>query len=125
MDTRNVSHGGLNTAVAAVIQAERALAHLTIDQLADLSGIGRQTLLRRLGGKGRSDINVNEVAQLAHVFRLTPAEMIEKAQDWQRRTAGTLLPDSEVEAGMVAYRRGFDSVPSPGPPPGKKSNESA
>lgn len=123
MDTPRDAHsGGLNQALAAVIQGERAKAGLTIDQTADASGINRQTLLRRLTGKGRSDINVNEVEQLARVFKLTPAEMIQQAEEWQARNAAH-SPDTD--AALDAYRRGYAAGDTPDPQPGKKAGESA
>lgn len=112
MNAHDDAHGGLNAAVAATLNGERTAAGLTHDDLAELSGVNKRTLMRLL--KAQRDIDVNVMAALAAVFNLTPAELLAKAEDWQRRTdpeaareaAGTRETVRRlVEEGRVIARR--------------------
>lgn len=80
--------GGLNGAVAAVLNGERAAAGITFDQLGKDVGLSKRTVLRLLSTTER-DIDVEVLAAMAERFGMTPVEVIEAAQKRMERTART------------------------------------
>lgn len=71
---------GLNAAVAAVLNGERVAAGMTFDQLADVSGISKQQLMRLLSTTKRH-IDVEVLALLAGIFHSTSAQIVSAAQE--------------------------------------------
>lgn len=69
---------GLNGALAAAMRAERAANGLTLDQVADRSGIPLVSVQRYMAGKRA--IDVAALAALADALDLTPRELIEAAE---------------------------------------------
>jgi transcriptional regulator with XRE-family HTH domain len=72
--------------VAMALEAERGAARLSIEALADQSGVPLRTLYRVLHAE--RDINVEQLAQLARVFGIEPAEIIVEAQRRRARDNG-------------------------------------
>lgn len=64
--------------VALTLEAERAAARLTVEQLAEQSGISVRTLYRVLHAE--RDISVAQIAALAGVFDMLPSEIAAEAQ---------------------------------------------
>jgi transcriptional regulator with XRE-family HTH domain len=77
---------GLNAAVAAVLNGERVAAGMTFDQLADVSGISKQQLMRLLSTTQRH-IDVEVLGLLADIFQTTSAEIVVAAQRRMDRPA--------------------------------------
>lgn len=80
---------GWNAAVAAQIRAERAAAGLTLDQLAEKSGIPKRTLIRLINAERA--IDVAHLAAVAEVFDLSLAELLDRARS-RVVTVATVLP---------------------------------
>jgi transcriptional regulator with XRE-family HTH domain len=76
---------GLNAALAATLNGERAAAGLTFDALAARTGISKRTLLRQLSTMERH-IDVSHVAVIAEQFGLTAAEVFVMAEARLART---------------------------------------
>lgn len=76
---------GLNAAVAAVLRGEMSSANLTFDALANISGISKRTLLRKMGKTIDRHLGIDDLATLAPIFKLTPAEVVEAAQERMAR----------------------------------------
>lgn len=68
----------MNTAVAKALQAERAVAGLTVRELAAKARLPQSTLMRVL--QGTRDIKMNQVAQLADALKLAPQDIIVHAE---------------------------------------------
>lgn len=86
---------GLNGAVAAVLRGERAATGLTLDQLAEKSGISLTSVQRFLQAK--RDINVAVLAALAEALDTTPEAVVAAAQErLARQTAGKYAIQTEA-----------------------------
>lgn len=70
---------GLNAAVAAVLNGERVAAGMTFEQLADVSGISKQQLLRLLSTTKR------HITLEAEKFNTTTPQVIAAAQERMSR----------------------------------------
>jgi transcriptional regulator with XRE-family HTH domain len=68
---------GLNAAVAARLQAERAALGLTVEQLARLSDVPYASLRRYL--KAERDIDVATLGALCEVLRISPDALVRDA----------------------------------------------
>ena len=68
----------INEATAQAIQAERAIAGLTVRALSERSGIPMSSLMRVL--QAERDIKVKQVAELAAAFDIHPHEIVERAE---------------------------------------------
>lgn len=79
---------GLNGAVAAVLNGERAAAGITFEQLGADVGLSKRTVLRLLSTMER-DIDVDVLAAMAARFSMTPVEVIEAAQKRMERAERT------------------------------------
>jgi len=75
----NKAREGLNAAMAAEFRAERAAQSMTVAGLVDASGIGKSQLLRILNE--HREIDMHDLARLAHAFNLEPDELMRRAQD--------------------------------------------
>lgn len=84
----------MNEAVAKALQAERAIADLTVRALAKKAGIPERSLMRVL--LAERDIKINQVAQLAAAMDLYPHEILERAEQILTRHQRTLAGDAEV-----------------------------
>lgn len=73
-----VAHMDMNEAVASAINAERAIAKLTVRSLAEASGIPERSLMRVL--QAERDIKISQVAQIASALGIYPHELIEHAE---------------------------------------------
>lgn len=76
---------GLNAAVAAVLRGEMSSANMTFDALADISGISKRTLLRKMGKTIDRHLGIDDLATLAPIFKLTPTEVVELAEQRMAR----------------------------------------
>jgi transcriptional regulator with XRE-family HTH domain len=74
---------GLLGALVLEIKAERAAAELTVQQLADRTGISKSKLDRIIAGQ--QDIAVTDIASLSEVFNIEPAELLAHAQKRKER----------------------------------------
>lgn len=72
---------GLERAVVRQVQAERAARGLTVEQLAEVSGIPPRTLFRYLSGE--RSMPLKALGQLAEGLRLSPDTLIVRA--WTER----------------------------------------
>lgn len=88
----------MNEATAAAIQAERAIAKMTVRALSEKSGIPMSSLMRVL--QAERDIKVNQVAVLATALKIYPHELIESAEAILAREGRGLvalvIPDSDT-----------------------------
>ena len=75
----------INEATAKAIQAERAIAGLTVRELSARSGIPMSTLMRMLGAQ--REIKVTQVEQVADAMDVYPHEIIEQAEVIMGRAA--------------------------------------
>jgi transcriptional regulator with XRE-family HTH domain len=83
---------GLNGAVAAVLRGERAAAGLTLEELADRSGVPVVSLRRFLAGERA--INVAVLHSVTQALGVEPSEVLEAAQTrLERRLVADLGPD--------------------------------
>lgn len=69
---------GLNAALAATLNGERAASGMTFDELAAATGISKRTLLRKLSTMERS-LDIDEAATIAAQFNLTLGQALEMA----------------------------------------------
>jgi transcriptional regulator with XRE-family HTH domain len=76
---------GLNAAVAAVLNGERVAAGMTFDELATVSGVSKQQLMRLLSTTKRH-IDVEVLELLAASFGTTSARVVASAQERLART---------------------------------------
>lgn len=77
---------GLNAALAATLNGERAAAGMTFDQLAAATGISKRTLLRQLSTTERH-IDIADAATIAAQFNLTLADALTMAEARLARTS--------------------------------------
>lgn len=75
---------GLNAALAATLNGERAAAGVTFEQLAAATGISKRTLLRQLSTMERH-IDVADAASIAAQFDLTLAQALMMAEERMNR----------------------------------------
>lgn len=68
----------LTAAVAAELRAYRAASRLTIDQLAEASGVNARTLKRLLNAQ--RDIDVRVIDLLSRALEFDPDELMARAQ---------------------------------------------
>lgn len=68
----------LTAAVAAELRAYRAASRLTIDQLAETTGIGSRTLKRLLNAQ--RDIDVRVIDLLSTALEFDPEELMARAR---------------------------------------------
>lgn len=64
--------------VGRALDAERVAARLTVDELAERSGVAKRTLYRVLNAE--RDISIRQLAQLAPVFGLKPSDVFADAE---------------------------------------------
>lgn len=64
--------------LADVVESKRAKRGLTVEELAERSGISYQTLRRRLGG---APFTVNELGRVSAVLAVQPADLVQEAVD--------------------------------------------
>lgn len=103
---------GLNAAVAAVLNGERAAQGMTFDDLARTSGLSKSTLLRLLGSnlEKRRDIDVAQLYSLAVALGMTPVDVFQAAvarmdrqaratrDEFTLRRTARMIPTVEDEA---------------------------
>lgn len=77
---------GLNAALAATLNGERAAAGMTFDQLAAATGISKRTLLRQLSTTERH-IDIADAATIAAQFNLTLTDALTMAEARLARTS--------------------------------------
>lgn len=75
---------GLNAAVAAVLEGERAAAGWTLEQLAEHSGVSYRTLQRLLRSRDRH-IDLEVLDALAAAYNLLPEQIVAAAQERMSR----------------------------------------
>lgn len=84
IDSKNACFGcydvamDMNEAVSKAISAERAIANMTVRELAAQAKIPERSLMRVL--QAERDIKVNQIAQIAEALKLYPHEIIEHAE---------------------------------------------
>lgn len=88
---------GLNAAVAATFRGERGALGMTIEELADQSGVPARSLMRFLNAQRHMDMAVVEA--IARALNMTPAEAIEGAQ-LRLAKAHAELPQLDVQRGV-------------------------
>lgn len=81
MSTSTSHEAGMNGAVVRQIRAERAARSLTIDQLAEASGIPKRTLIRYLNGERA--LTLGAVDQIARGLGMEPDTLVMRA--WEER----------------------------------------
>lgn len=91
--------------VAAVLRGERAVAGMTIEELAERSGVPKVSVQRFLAG--RRAINLDVLEALCTGLRLTPEDVVAQARERQQRAHPELV--ERVLAG-VKRGTGTDSV---------------
>ena len=74
---------GLNDAVVRQIKAERAASGMTIDELAEASGVGARSLVRYLNFE--RELKLGMIDRLARALGLTPAELLTRATNERQR----------------------------------------
>lgn len=77
---------GLNAALAATLNGERAAAGMTFEELGAATGISKRTLMRILSTTERH-IGVSQVAVIAEQFGLSAAQVFAMAEDRMERAA--------------------------------------
>jgi transcriptional regulator with XRE-family HTH domain len=77
-------------AVAAELRAERAAARLTVEELAERSGVHRGTLLRYLNAK--RDIPVSTLIQIAEGLNIAPHLILERAAERMSEKRSNVTP---------------------------------
>lgn len=65
--------------IAAVLRAELAAKQMTVEELAEASGISRSTILRLRSG--RRDANMDQLSLIATALGTTPSHLILMAED--------------------------------------------
>lgn len=75
---------GLNAAVAATLNGERSAAGKSFQDLADMIGVSKRTMLRQLSTKERH-IGTNELDAMAAAFGLTADQVIAMARERMNR----------------------------------------
>jgi transcriptional regulator with XRE-family HTH domain len=83
----------MNRALAAEIRAERGAKQITVRDLADQAQMAVSTLNRVLAGE--RDINITQMALLAHALDTTPESLVRKAVE---RAGGVEVLVEEVAA---------------------------
>lgn len=110
---------GLNAAVAAVLEGERAAARMTLQELADVSGVSYRTLQRLLSSRDRH-IDLATLDQLARAFRTTPERIIAGAQERMARGEHHSVDPDEAERAREVARRVRKKVADT--PPARKTS---
>lgn len=93
----------MNEATAKAIAAERAIAGITVRELAKRSGIPESSLNRVLGAQ--RDIKVNQIHKLAEVLGVYPHEIIEHAENLMDREQSRRPTPSPADDGVVVTGR--------------------
>lgn len=70
--------GGLNSAVAAELRAERGAQEMTIIELAQGAGLSESTAIRLLGNQ--RPIRVDVLERICEALRVSPGEILRRAQ---------------------------------------------
>lgn len=106
-------HMDINEATSKAIGAERAIAGMTIRELAEKSGIPLTSLQRVL--QAEREIKINQVAQIASALGVYPHEIVEHAErilERENRTAPVVslpsFPALSVVPDIKAAKRGGD-----------------
>lgn len=84
-------------ALAATLRAERAAADLTFEELAELSGVSKSSLLRF--EKGTRDPSIGTLTKIAQALGKTPVYLAVHAES---RLANPSLPDAVIPPDQVA-----------------------
>lgn len=85
----------LSLAVAAQLRAERAIANMTVDELAKRSGVSKNSLLAVLNGKRTAD-----VVQVERICRALGVRMIDLFVRAEARLAEEQAADTAKVAGQ-------------------------
>lgn len=75
MDTPSIFHDALS----AQLRAEKAAAQLSLDELAEKSGVPRPTLQRYIAGE--RDIPSSRLDHIAHALGLTTSDLVARAEE--------------------------------------------
>lgn len=108
------SSRGLNAAVAATLNGERVAAGMTFDQLAERTGMSKQTLMRLLSTRKRH-LTIAAVAAIAEAFGMSVPDVFAHATERMRRP-GAIDPATQ-EAARVGLQKGLGSARRPPEPP--------
>lgn len=95
-----------NTAVAAQLRAERAVARTTIDELVTSTGISKSSILRYLNGD--RDITLNTVSAIATALGVAPLSVLAAAESRLETAAN----QAQHEAAAPAETTGTSAVPA-------------
>ncbi|SEC89228.1 helix-turn-helix domain-containing protein [Arthrobacter woluwensis] len=68
----------LPAAVAAQLRAEKAARSMSLDEIAQLSGVGKRTLQRYLSGERQ--IPIDAMCDVAEALGLSPRELMARAE---------------------------------------------
>jgi transcriptional regulator with XRE-family HTH domain len=82
--------------VARSLDAERSAARLTVDELAERSGVAKRTLYRILNAE--RDISIAQLAQLAPVFGLRPSDIFADAERRMNRARPSAPDAAAIDA---------------------------
>ena len=88
---------GYTAALAATLQAERAAARMTLNELAAKADLNPKTLFRLL--HAQRDINVEQLSALATAFDLRPSALLAEAERRMARTDS----DANERTNRVGY----------------------
>lgn len=93
----------INEAVAAQLRAERAIARLTMDEVAARGVVSKSTLVRY--EKGEREIPVSAVAALAEIYGITARKIFNEAATRMEETpagaASEVQDPAETRAGTM------------------------
>jgi transcriptional regulator with XRE-family HTH domain len=74
----------LTEATGLAIQAERAIAEMTVRELAQASGLAPSVLMRVL--KATRDINMRQIEAIAGAFGIEPGDIMARASEIKARS---------------------------------------
>lgn len=111
---------GLNAAVAAVLEGERAAARMTLQELADASGVSYRTL-QRYAARERN-IDVAALDGLARAFRTTPEQILAAAHERMRRGMPDADDDAETARAVAQKVAKAQKKPPSAPPTRRKTS---
>lgn len=87
--------------VGRALDAERSAARLTVEELAELSGVPKRTLYRVLNAE--RDITIRQLAMIAPVFRLQPSDIFADAE--RRMVRAMADPESVIDSAKELTER--------------------